>query len=148
MGEYNPKIVCFSCKFGWGYLADEAELSPRVPNWVPVICTGKIDTAQLLDAFRQGADGILILGCREGDCHYQDGNHEARKRVRLAGNLLESLGIESERLRIELSHDAYGETIPQLVEQMRRDVARLGPLSRASPGKPLPEKAISGKGGR
>jgi coenzyme F420-reducing hydrogenase delta subunit len=75
MSSYEPKLVCFSCKFGWGYLNDEDALAKQIKNWVPIICSGKVDSSHILNAFRQGADGVLILGCRGGDCHYQDGNY-------------------------------------------------------------------------
>lgn len=130
MKQYEPKLVCFSCRFGWGYLADEDELSLRIKSWVPIICSGKIDAIHILDAFNKGADGVLILGCPEGDCHYQDGNHEARKRVYLVKRILEAYGIEPERLRIELAVDPDGSSIPQLVKEMSDAVAKLGPLRR------------------
>ncbi|MDM8000509.1 MAG: hydrogenase iron-sulfur subunit [Dehalococcoidia bacterium] len=130
MKQYEPKLVCFSCKFGWGYLGDEEELRRRVKNWVPIICSGKIDTMHVLEAFDQGADGVLILGCAEGDCHYQDGNFEARKRVLLLQPILEAYGIEKERLRIELSMDPEGRTIPQMVKEMSEAVARFGPVKK------------------
>ena len=130
MKHYEPKLVCFSCRFGWGYLADEDDLSRRVKNWVPIICSGKIDTIHILDAFNQGADGVLILGCPEGDCHYQDGNYEARKRVYLLKKVLEAYGIEPERLRIELSVDPEGITIPERVKELSDVVAKLGPIKR------------------
>lgn len=137
MSQYKPRIVCFSCKFGWGYLTDEATLSSQIENWIPIICTGKIDATQMLDAFKAGADGVLILGCPEGDCHYQDGNYEVRKRVYLLRRLLESHGIEKERLRIRLSTDPSGRSIPQLVKEMSQDLAKLGPLA---------EVAVAGRG--
>ena len=130
MSNYQPKVVCFSCKFGWGYLADEDTLSGKIDNWIPLICTGKIDATHVFDAFRAGADGVLILGCPEGDCHYQDGNYEAKKRVYLIRRLLESVGIEKERIRIELSADPKGDSIPKLVADMRRELARLGPAKK------------------
>jgi len=130
MKHYEPKLVCFSCKFGWGYLADEEDLRHRIKNWVPIICSGKIDAIHILDAFKQGADGVLILGCPEGDCHYQDGNYEARKRVYILQRVLESYGIEKERLKIELSVDPQGNTIPQIVKQMSDAVAKLGPVKK------------------
>ena len=111
MSKYKPKLVCFSCKFSWGYLTDEDALSREIENWVPLICTGKIDATHMLEAFKAGADGILILGCPEGNCHYQDGNYEAKKRVYLVRSLLESFGIEKERIRIELSTDPEGKRI-------------------------------------
>jgi coenzyme F420-reducing hydrogenase delta subunit len=140
--------VCFSCKFSWGYLKDEDTLSSKIDNWVPLICTGKIDATHVFDAFRAGADGILILGCPEGDCHYQDGNYEAKKRVYLIRRLLESAGIEKERIRIELSADPKGDSIPKLVADMRRELARLGPAKKGASKERRPRgaaKAMRGK---
>jgi F420-non-reducing hydrogenase iron-sulfur subunit len=71
---------------------------------------------------------VLILGCGGGDCHYQDGNYEAKRRVYLLHKVLESYGIEKERLRIELSADPEGEKIPQLVKEMSERLKKLGPL--------------------
>lgn len=130
MSSYEPKLVCFSCKFGWGYLNDEDALAKQIKNWVPIICSGKVDSSHILNAFRQGADGVLILGCRGGDCHYQDGNFEAKKRVYLLHKLLESYGIEKERLRIELSIDPEGSRIPHLVKEMSDRIAKLGPVKK------------------
>jgi len=130
LGKYNPKLVCFSCKFSWGYLTDEGSLSHEIENWVPLICTGKIDATYIIEAFRAGADGVLILGCPEGNCHYQDGNYEAKKRVYLLHRLLESLGIEKERIRIVLSADPEGKRIRELVQDTKKKLAELGPLKR------------------
>jgi coenzyme F420-reducing hydrogenase delta subunit len=148
LNKYEPKLVCFSCQFGWGYLMDEDALSIKVEHCVPLICTGKIDAAHMLEAFRAGADGILILGCPEGECHYQDGNYEAKKRVYLVRKLLESIGIEKERIRIELSSDPEGTKIPKMVEQMKKDLAEMGPAAEKQVKKEKPEGAIKVKGGK
>src|SRR4030042_503601 len=128
MKDYEPKLVCFSCRFGWGYLESEEDLSQRVKNWIPIICSGKIDTTHILSAFKQGADGVLVLGCPEGDCHYQDGNIEAMKRIYLLQRILESYGIERDRLKIHLSTDPEGKTIPRLVKDMSDHLRKLGPI--------------------
>jgi len=148
LSDYEPKVVCFSCKFSWGYLTDEDTLSSKMDNWVPLICTGKIDATHMLDAFRAGADGILILGCPEGDCHYQDGNYEAKKRVYLIRRLLESMGIDKGRIRIVLSADPEGESIPKLVAEMRRDLAKLGPAKKRPVKERKPNEAIKAIGGK
>jgi len=148
LSEYEPKLVCFSCKFSWGYLTDEDTLSSKIDNWVPIICTGKIDATHMLDAFKQGADGILILGCPEGDCHYQDGNYEAKKRVYLIRKLLESLGIEKERIRIELSIDPEGKRIPKLAEEMRKELAKLGPAKRSPVTEKRQKETVKARGGK
>jgi coenzyme F420-reducing hydrogenase delta subunit len=149
LNEYKPKIVCFSCKFSWGYLTDEATLAKQIDNWIPIICTGKIDTTHIITAFEEGADGVLILGCPEGDCHYQDGNYEARKKVHLLRRLLETLGIEKDRIRIELSADPEGKRIPQLVKEMSKNLMKLSPpKTRAAAGKPPAKEMIKAKGGK
>ena len=128
MQPYEPKIVCFSCSFGWGYLAGTDVLSLRLKNWVPVFCSGKLDSTHILKAFKQGVDGILILGCPDGDCHFQDGNYQTRKKVHLLQRVMASFGIEPERLRMELGVDPEGQTIAKLVDNMAREIKRLGPV--------------------
>ena len=148
MSQYKPKLVCFSCKFGWGYLTDEASLSSRIDNWAPIICTGKIDATHMIDAFERGADGLLILGCPEGDCHYQDGNFEAKKRVFLLRRLLQSMGVEKERIRIELSLDPEGVRIEEIVKEMTEDLAKLGPMKKITPVRKTTKKEAVKAGGR
>ena len=148
MSEYKPKVVCFSCKFSWGYLTDEATLSNEIENWIPIICTGKIDATHIINAFGEGADGVLILGCPEGDCHYQDGNYEAKKRVHLLRTLLESMGIEKGRIKIELSTDPEGKRIPKLVKEMSKELIKLGPVRKAKTVVKMPKEAIKARGGK
>lgn len=130
MEAYNPKIVCISCNFGWGYLNSEETLGATVSNWIPVACSGKIDTHHILKAFKAGADGVLILGCPEGHCHFQDGNYQTRKKVYLIQKVLGAFGIEPERLAMELAIDPEGKKIPQWVARMKNDLAKLGPVKR------------------
>jgi F420-non-reducing hydrogenase iron-sulfur subunit len=130
MEKYKPRLVCFSCKFGWGYLSDEPALASRITNWIPVICSGKIDTSHILKAFRAGADGVLILGCSEGHCHYQDGNVQTKKKVLLLQKVLETFGIEPQRLKIQFSMDAEGKNIPLLINTMEKKLVKLGPIKR------------------
>ena len=130
MNGYEPKLVCFSCNFGWGYLSERSTLSSQIRNWIPVVCSGKIDTTHILDAFKAGADGVLVLGCNSGDCHFQDGNSETRKRIYLLKKLLEDYGIEGDRLRIVLSSDPEGKRIPQLIKEMGDSIGKLGPVKK------------------
>ncbi|HVN71391.1 MAG TPA: hydrogenase iron-sulfur subunit [Desulfomonilia bacterium] len=125
---YEPKLVCFTCKFGWGYLNGKKSYE-QIEQVVPVMCSGKVDAAYIMDAFRKGADGVLILGCPDGECHFQNGNYQARKRVLLLRKTLKEFGIEPERVMIKLDMDPQGEQIPSMIEQMRESLARLGPVS-------------------
>jgi F420-non-reducing hydrogenase iron-sulfur subunit len=128
MEKYKPKVVCFSCNFGWGYLSEGPSLASKVANWIPVVCSGKIDTNHILKAFRAGADGVLILGCSEGGCHYQDGNIQTKKKVLLLQKILETFRIEPERVEIRFSMDPEGKSIPQLINKMNNNLMRLGPV--------------------
>ena len=128
MKSFEPKIVCFSCNFGWGYLTDPEVRGMRIRDWVPVVCSGKIDATHILKAFRKGADGVLILGCVDGDCHFQDGNYQTRKKVQLLQRILPSFGIDPRRVRMELSLDPEGNTIPKIIEDMNRTLRPMGPL--------------------
>ncbi|MFA5309510.1 MAG: hydrogenase iron-sulfur subunit [Dehalococcoidales bacterium] len=119
------KIVCFSCKFSWGYLGDEPALAAEIKNWVPIICAGKMEASYIVEAFAHGADGVLILGCPEGDCHYQDGNIEARKRLALLRQVLLTHGIQPQRLNLFLSRDPEGKDIPMHINEMAETIKAL-----------------------
>lgn len=109
----EPKVVCFACKFGWGYLSQLP-----VDNFIPVICLGEVSATSILNAFKEGADGILLLGCPEGDCHFQDGDLEVKKKVSLLLRVLEAFGIEKERVEIISSFDPRGEKVIELINGM------------------------------
>ncbi len=128
MSDFEPKLVCFSCRFGWGYLGDQHALSAQIKNWIPIICSGKVDATHVLDAFKHGADGVLILGCPAGECHYQDGNAESKKRILLLQKLLDACGIDPSRVRMEMSLDPEGKKIPGLVKNMSDTIKKLGPV--------------------
>lgn len=128
MSDFTPKLVCFSCNFGWGYLTDRQELATAVKNWIPVICSGKVDAPHIMEAFRSGADGVLLVGCADGECHFQDGNYQTKKRINLLKKVLAAHGIEPERLRTAFSLDPEGSSLPLLVEDFGRSIRGLGPV--------------------
>jgi coenzyme F420-reducing hydrogenase delta subunit len=99
-----------------------------VKTFIPVVCIGKVDTTDIIDAFRKGADGVLLLGCGDGDCHFQDGNVEARKRVYLLQKVLESFGIEKERVKVVTSFDPEGAKIAALVNEFAQGLKGLEPI--------------------
>lgn len=130
MNSAKPKIVCFSCKFSWGYLGDEDALAAQIENWAPIICAGKIENAYVVEAFAKGADGVLILGCPEGDCHFQDGNIEARKRLTLLRRVLATHGVQPERVKLVLSRDPEATTMPGLINEFAAAVSKLEPIRK------------------
>ncbi len=128
MKEYTPKILCFKCNFGWGYLGDKNEIKAVARNMVPVTCSGKVDTTHILTALKGGADGVLILGCSQGECHFQDGNYQTGKKILLLKEVLSSFGVEPDRVKMLFDIDPNGARISQEIENMRSELSQLGPI--------------------
>jgi len=129
----GPGIVCFACKFGWGYTSNNGHFK-NVKNMIPVVCTGKVDATDILGAFNKGSDGVLLLGCAEGDCHFQDGNQEAKKRVYLLHKVLEAFGIEKERLEMVTGIDPKGERMQGLINGFMDRLKGLAPTKKQEAG--------------
>ena len=134
---FEPKIVAFFCNW-CTYLAADLAGTSRIryaPNArvVRVMCSGRIDPQFVLDAFAKGADGVLIGGCHPGDCHYQAGNYKALRRFRLLQRLLQSMGIEKERVRLEWISAAEGDRVRVVVNEMTEQLRALGPLRKPEP---------------
>jgi F420-non-reducing hydrogenase iron-sulfur subunit len=105
MDEFEPKIIGFLCNWCSYSGADAAGSARKTypPNVriVRLMCSGRVDPQFVLKAFQSGADGVMILGCHPGDCHYKEGNYKALRRFHLLRRVLNQLGIEGERLRID-----------------------------------------------
>lgn len=139
---FEPRIVAIFCNWCTYTAADLAGTSRMeyAPNAriVRVMCSGRIDPQFVLDAFRHGADGVLLGGCHPGDCHYQEGNYKALRRYHLLQRLLEQMGIEKERLRLEWISASEGEKVKRVIDEMTDQIRRLGPLA-ADAGMKKPE---------
>ena len=96
--EWEPRIVAFFCNWCTYAASDLAGISrvKYAPNMriVRVMCSGRIDPSFVLEAFHDGADGVLIGGCNPGDCHYKEGNFKTMRRALLLSEMLQDLGIE------------------------------------------------------
>lgn len=130
--EWEPKIVAFFCNWCTYTAADLAGVSrlKHAPNIriIRVMCSGRIDPQFVLQAFAAGADGVLIGGCHPGDCHYMEGNYKLLRRTRLLNRLLLSMGIETDRFRLEWISASEGERVKLVVNDMVEKVRALGPL--------------------
>ncbi len=134
--SFNPVIVGFFCNWCTYLAADLAGTSRMkyVPNVrvVRTMCSGRVDPQLVLWAFRNGADGVLIGGCHPGDCHYQEGNYKALRRVLLLRRMLAQFGIAPERLRLEWISASEGERLRDVVNEFTEQIRRLGPLRAAA----------------
>ena len=138
MDNFEPKIIGFCCNWCSYAGADLAGISriqyPPNLRMIRVMCSGSVDPAHILEAFRRGADGIFIGGCHPGDCHYMTGNYKTLRKVLLLKKLLPQLGLESERLRLEWVSAAEGQRFAQVITEFTEEVKKLGP----SPWKGVP----------
>lgn len=96
------------------------------------MCSGRVEPAFILNAFENGADGVLVAGCHPGDCHYRAGNNYAEKRVEKTKKLLEVLGIGADRLRLEWISAAEGEKFGSVIKDFTEKLRAKGqsPLGR------------------
>jgi F420-non-reducing hydrogenase iron-sulfur subunit len=129
---FEPKIIGFLCNWCSYAGADLAGVSriqyPPNIRIIRVMCSGRIDPVFVLEAFKDGADGVLVAGCHlPSDCHYISGNFKALRRVTLLKNVLKDLGIEPERLRLEWISASEGDKFATVVRDMVNEVKRLGP---------------------
>jgi F420-non-reducing hydrogenase iron-sulfur subunit len=129
--EWNPEIIAFCCNY-CAYAAADLAGSKRMqysPN-IRVVhspCTGKIEMEHLLAAFEKGIDGILVAGCLEGGCHFQEGNLRARRRTDRIREILDEIGVGRERLLMVNLSAAMAPTFVQRVEEIVETVRTLGP---------------------
>lgn len=131
MNNFKPKIVIFRCDFCAPPGAERIIASKLKDNFRPIMvkttCTGRIDPTFILDAFAKGADGVMVVGERLGDCHFIRGNYKAMRNIILLKNMLPQLGIEPDRLKGEwITSDApkFLSSLNEFVDK----VTQLGPL--------------------
>ncbi len=114
---------------------------------VRVPCTGKVDLLHILAAFENGADGVYVAGCLEGECHFLTGNLRAKKRVMYVKVLLEEVGILGERVAMYNLSAAEGARFAQIAREMTDRIRGLGPSPiRTKGGRELREEGEEEQG--
>ena len=134
VNEYKPKIVAFCCNwcsYAGADGAGSARLSyPENVKIIRVPCSCRVNPMFILRAFQRGADGVIIAGCHPGDCHYTSGNYFTRRRMALLFSMLDFLGIERERTRVEWISAAEGAKFSKTMTEFTETVAALGENKR------------------
>ena len=138
--EFEPKIVGFLCNWCAYAGADLAGVSrmqyPPNVRIIRVMCSGRIDPTFVLEAFKDGADGVLVAGCHlPSDCHYLLGNFKAQRRIFLLKKVLEQFGLEPERLRLEWVSASEGDRFATVMREIVTEVKKLGPSPLKNGGK-------------
>ncbi len=129
--DFEPKIVgflCNWCSYAGADLAGTSRIQyPPNVRIIRVMCSGSVDSMYILRALLEGADGVFVGGCHPGDCHYIDGNYKARRRMVLLENILETLGIEKERVWIRWISASEGQKFADTMKDMTDAIRKLGP---------------------
>jgi F420-non-reducing hydrogenase iron-sulfur subunit len=133
MDNFEPKIVAFCCNWCSYAGADLAGTSRMqyAPNIrvIRVMCSGRVNPLFVLKALSIGADGVLVLGCHPGDCHYIEGNYKAMRRFPLLKKMLKQFGIEEERVRLEWVSASEGARFAEVTNDFTQTIRTLGPIS-------------------
>ncbi len=131
MNDFEPKIIAFVCNWCTYAGADLAGTSriqyPPNVRIVRLMCSGGIDPIYVLKALLQGADGVLIGGCHPGDCHYQNGNFKARRRVAILKKSLERLGLDPDRVWLRWISASEGQLFADTVTEFVKFLKEKGP---------------------
>ena len=128
---FRPNILCFCCSWCSYAGADLAGVSryqyPPTIRIVRVMCSGRVDPAFILEAFKDGVDGVLVTGCHIGDCHYLKGNEFAKERIERYQKVLKMMGLEK-RFKLEWVSASEGKRFSDLITEFSNEIKELGPL--------------------
>ncbi len=135
-GQFKPKmigIICNWCCYGGADLCGVSRFQyPTYIRLVRVMCSGRVDLKHIFLAFANGADAMFIGGCHINDCHYNpEGNYDALSMVNLCKKLLEHVGINPKRLRLEWVSAGEGIRFANIMNEFGKEIEDLGPLGKS-----------------
>lgn len=132
--NFTPLIVAFCCNwcsYAGADLAGSGRLSyPAEVKIIRVPCSCRVNPTFILRAFQKGADGVILAGCHPGDCHYSTGNYFTRRRMTLLFSMLDYMGIEKERTRVEWISAAEGAKFASTMNEFAEKINSLGKCRR------------------
>jgi heterodisulfide reductase subunit D len=129
--QFEPKIIAFTCTW-CGYPSaslagvNKIDYPPNI-RIVRVMCSGSVEPSVIMDAFENGADGVIIIGCLMDNCHYVVGNKYAQERVDALKKLFDIIGLDSRRLRTEWINASERTKFAKTVSEFVEEVRALGP---------------------
>ena len=130
--EFNPNILCFCCNWCSYAGADLAGVSrfqyPATIRIVRVMCSGRVDPAFVLEAFKDGIDGVIVTGCHIGDCHYLKGNEFTKDRFERFQKVLKIMGLDK-RFRLDWISASEGKRFSEIITEFTNQIKDLGPLN-------------------
>ncbi len=132
MSYFEPRIVGFLCNWCSYAGADLAGVSrfqyPPNLRAIRVMCSGRVHPSHVMEAFKKGADGVLVAGCHPpNDCHYISGNLKTARRVSMLKKLMKQLGMNEDRLRLEWISAAEGDKFARVLTEFTAELKEMGP---------------------
>jgi len=129
--HFEPSIVSFCCH-NCTSCAEETLNTIRENDsinirLVKMPCTGKVEILYLLKTFEEGADGVFVVGCPEGECHYLEGNLRTKRRVEFTRKILEEIGIGGDRLYMYNIDPSDSHALSKATNEVRERIEKLGP---------------------
>ena len=132
--SFEPDILGFLCNWCSYASADLAGVSrmqyPPNVKIIRVMCSARVDPTIILEAFIQGLNGVMVLGCHLGTCHYMTGNYYTERRMKTTKNVLKNVGLSPKRLLVDWVSAAEGERFATLVKDFTERIRKLGPLGK------------------
>ena len=130
-GDFKPRVLVFCCNWCAYAGADLAgvsrlKISPHF-RVVRTMCSGRVDPELILEAFANGADGVMVAGCHPGDCHYMEGNYKTMRRMAFLKKLVEDFGVEPDRLQLEWVSAGEGHRFREVINGFIDRIMELGP---------------------
>ena len=129
--NFKPKIIVFCCNWCAYAGADLAGISRfQIKPYFRVIrtyCSARVDPEFILYAFKRGADGVMVLGCHPGDCHYIGGNYRTRRRMALLKMMLGQFGLNKDRFLLDWVSAGEAEKFANVVNKFIDRIIELGP---------------------
>jgi F420-non-reducing hydrogenase iron-sulfur subunit len=130
--DFHPCILAFCCNWCSYAGADLAGVSrmQMPPNFqvIRVMCSARVAPEWIIKALSNGIDGVMVLGCHIGDCHYISGNHRTAKRMALLKEMLSYVGIHPDRLLVDWVSASEANKFQQVVTEFVERVSVLGPM--------------------
>jgi F420-non-reducing hydrogenase iron-sulfur subunit len=128
--SFEPKILGFLCNWCSYAGADLAGVSriqyPPNIRVIRVMCSGRVDPEFIFQGFQSGIDGIIVMGCHPGDCHYLEGNYEAEKKFEMVEKFLRFVDFDK-RVRLEWVSASEGNRFAEIVTDFTNQIKKLGP---------------------
>lgn len=129
--DFEPRIIAFVCNWCTYAAADLAGTSriqyPPNVRIIRLMCSSAVDPVYIMKSLLEGADGVLIGGCHPGDCHYQNGNYKARRRITILKTILRDLGVPEDRVQLKWISASEGVKFAETITSMVKDLKQLGP---------------------